>query len=25
VLPGLLQGIEQGAYDTERVGASGCP
>ncbi len=25
VLPGILQWIEQGAYDTERVGASGCP
>jgi hypothetical protein len=25
VLPGLLQWIEQGAYDTERVGTSGCP
>jgi hypothetical protein len=24
-LPGILQWIEQGAYDTERVGASGCP
>jgi len=25
VLPGILQWIEQGAYDTERVGVSGCP
>jgi mono/diheme cytochrome c family protein len=25
VLPGTLQWIEQGAYDTERVGVSGCP
>ena len=25
VLPGILQWIEQGAYDTERVGESGCP
>ena len=25
VLPGILQWIEPGAYDTERVGASGCP
>jgi hypothetical protein len=25
VLPGILKWIEQGAYDTERVGASGCP